>query len=103
MASDPSNGAKNQAIPSTTAVPDSNTLLAYKLLQDSPLKESSKQLLVFLKRNPQIHCQSSMRISTQFNFHLVRNHIRNRGYSYQVVFRGLQELNRQRYIYMKET
>ena len=35
MASDPSNGAKNQAIPSTTAVPDSNTLLAYKLLQDS--------------------------------------------------------------------
>ena len=35
MASDPSNGARNQAIPSTTAVPDSNTLLAYKLLQDS--------------------------------------------------------------------
>ena len=35
MASDPSQGAKNQAIPSTTAVPDSNTLLAYKLLQDS--------------------------------------------------------------------
>ena len=35
MASDPSQGAKNQAIPSTSAVPDSNTLLAYKLLQDS--------------------------------------------------------------------
>ena len=35
MASDPSQGAKNQAIPSSTAVPDSNTLLAYKLLQDS--------------------------------------------------------------------
>ena len=35
MASDPSNGAKNQAIPSSTAVPDSNTLLAYKLLSDS--------------------------------------------------------------------
>ena len=35
MASDPSNGAKNQAIPSTSAVPDSNMLLAYKLLQDS--------------------------------------------------------------------
>ena len=35
MASDPSNGAKNQAIPSSTAIPDSNTLLAYKLLSDS--------------------------------------------------------------------
>ena len=35
MASDPSQGAKNQAIPSSTAVPDSNTLLAYKLLSDS--------------------------------------------------------------------
>ena len=35
MASDPSQGAKNQAIPSSTAIPDSNTLLAYKLLSDS--------------------------------------------------------------------
>ena len=35
MAADPSNVAKNQAIPSSTAIPDSNTLLAYRLLSDS--------------------------------------------------------------------
>ena len=63
---------------------------------------SVKHLLVFLKRNPQMSYQSSNRISIEFGQYVVRNHIRNRAYSYNVVLNGLQVLNQQRYIYFKD-
>lgn len=66
------------------------------------MTSSVKQLLIFLKRNPRMSYQSSYRISIEFGQYLVRNHIRNRAYSYNVVLNGLQLLNQQRYIYLKD-
>ena len=66
------------------------------------MTSSVKQLLIFLKRNPRMSYQSSNRISIEFGQYLVRNHIRNRAYSYNVVLNGLKLLNQQRYIYFKD-